>query len=286
LVRLRPGAYLAPTEYVARNRFDADRHASVLAAIGAAMANPCAVVSHATAAVLEGIALWNMPRMPCLTVLPHFVGDIESVHLHRAQMPDSHRTIAHGTQCTSVARTVIDIGREEGAVSALVAADAALHAGLVDHRTLRDQLSDCRGWPGVRAARTAIEFADERSESPLESASRFLLDGRVPAPEPQASIYDEHGRFCGRVDLLWDELGVVGEADGMRKYDDDEQVSLRDEKVRQGLLEDTGLRVVRWTRSDLDDPERLAGRIKAEFDKAKRAASMRRWAVVRLPRAA
>jgi hypothetical protein len=74
-------------------------------------------------------------------------------------------------------------------------------------------------------------------ESALESASRFKLDGRVPTPELQASIFDHLGTFLGRCDLLWDEVGAVGEADGLDKYDDAQRSSLRQEKLRQERFE-------------------------------------------------
>ncbi len=117
----------------------------------------------------------------------------------------------------SVARTIVDLGREQGALSALVTADAALHTGRVDLDTLRRRVGECAGWPGVRAARQAITLADGRAESPLETASRYHLNGRVPIPELQVWIYDLDGAFIGRGDFYWDE-GVVGEADGMAKY--------------------------------------------------------------------
>lgn len=278
VVRHRPGVF-GSSPIRPANKYLAARQDMAVAALAAVLANPAAAASHTSAAVLHGLAVWYLPELPCITVPPGFVGDVEGAHLHRAQMPIGH-LCAGGVGTTDIARTVIDIGREHGVVSAVVAAEAALHAGRVSPDTLRTRLRDCRGWPGVRAARQAIEFTDERSESPLESASRIKLDGLVPAPDLQARIVDEHGRFLGRTDFLWEELGVAGEADGMEKYDDVEQSSLREEKLRQERLERAGLLVVRWGRSDLETVERLAGRIRAAFARASRSNEPRRWRVV------
>jgi hypothetical protein len=280
LARLRPGVFAAPQPRP-ENPFAATRQSLCLAATAAALANPRAMVSHASAAALDGLPLWREREVPCLTVPPHFVGDIEGVHLHRAAMPDGHVTHVGAIRTATVARSVIDIGREEGALSALVTADAALHTGRVTLATLRDRVRECSGWPGVRAARQAIEFADGLAESPLESASRFKLDGRVPPPELQVSIYGDGGMFLGRCDFYWDEEGVVGEADGMQKYDDDPQLrSLRDEKVRQRGLERLGLIVVRWGHAELDDIDALAREINEARDRGARRSGPRRWSAV------
>ena len=70
------------------------------------------------------------------------------------------------------------------------------------------------------------------------------------------------GRFLGRPDFYWDEFGVIGEADGMAKYDGTHDVAA-DEKRRQGELEDAGLIAVRWVWADLwpfDEVARPAAR--------------------------
>jgi hypothetical protein len=284
LVRHRPGIF-GPPFVQPDDSYVAARRAVATAAIAAVLANPSAAASHTSAAVMHGLPVWYLSALPCITVPPSFVGDVEAAHLHRAQLPPGH-LVAGAVRTTDVARTVIDIGREHGVLSAVVAADAALHTGRLGVDTLRAQLLDCRGWPGVLAARRAGDFADERSESPLESASRFKLDGLVPAPDLQASIFDEYGHFLGRTDFLWDEPGVVGEADGMEKYDDAERTSLREEKLRQERFEQAGLVVVRWGSDDLSRIEALVHRIRGAFARAARQTEPRRWRALHRPKAA
>jgi very-short-patch-repair endonuclease len=95
-----------------------------------------------------------------------------------------------------------------------------------------------------------LEFADERAESPLESAARVVFDqfGLDP-PELQAPIRLPQAAF--RVDFFWPEqgAGLVAEADGLLKYDD--RADLIRQLERDRLLRDAGYRVVHFTWEEL-----------------------------------
>ena len=83
-----------------------------------------------------------------------------------------------------------------------------------------------------------------------------------------------------RTDFLWEETGVVGEADGLEKYDGVNGLALRQEKLRQETLEQTGLIVVRWGWSDLADLPRLVDRIgRALVRGSRRPATEKFWFV-------
>src|SRR5436305_15134139 len=75
----------------------------------------------------------------------------------------------------------------------------------------------------------------------------------LPAPDLQVPLgVDDDGYPAGIVDFYWEEFGVVGEADGLVKYDEDEHpLSLRAEKLRQEALEALNFIVVRWTWDDI-----------------------------------
>ena len=140
-------------------------------------------------------------------------------------------------------------------------------------------LTSCANWPGIRRAREAVARLDELAESPLESISRLrILESRLPRPCLQRNIFDSAGRWLARTDFLWDVAGVVGEADGLEKYDDIASQPLRREKVRQELLERAGLGVVRWDWPDAADPARLVARIAAALGRGhRRSTSDRGW---------
>jgi len=102
-------------------------------------------------------------------------------------------------------------------------------------------------WPrlvGTGEARRALQHARTGAQSPLESLSRVrLVREGLAEPSLQVPISDRDG-LIGYVDMLFDDLGVVGEADGHVKYETREDL-LR-EKSREDRLRATGLAVVRW----------------------------------------
>jgi len=86
----------------------------------------------------------------------------------------------------------------------------------------------------------------------------------VPRPAVQVRILDERGRFVGRPDFVWLEHAVVGEADGLGKYDGDAGTVVADERARQARLQALGLIVVRWTEQQLHgDPPLLVQQLRA-----------------------
>ena len=176
---------------------------------------------------------------------------------------------------TTPARTVIDLARWVSFRGGVVVADSAFRLG-VDRAELERVARDCARWPGIRKAREVVAFADGRAETPLESVSRVAFrDMDLPAPELQAIlIRDEWGNPKAIVDFYWEEFGVVGEADGLLKYDvADRPSALRQEKLRQEELEALGYIVVRWTWDDIwRRPEWVAYRLRTAFAKGARAA--------------
>lgn len=278
LLALRRGIF-TPADVMAGTDYDAQRRHLATTAVAAVLATPAAVASHASAAVLANLPVWRMPRTPCITVPPRHTGDATSVHLHRAATPARHLRMAEGLIRTSAARTVCDLAREHGIADAVVAADAAMHAGILSADDLERCVRDCARWPGVRRAQAAITLIDGRAESPLESVSRLRLAALgVPSGELQSELISLDGAWLGRVDFYWDEYGVAGEVDGMLKYTDDGV--LRQEKLRQERLETAGVIVVRWGQAQLRNAARLADRLYGAFARGqRRPASERGWLV-------
>jgi len=203
---------------------------------------------------------------------------------------DQDATNYQGVLLMNVARTLVDLGRHQSTAMTIAAADFALHNHLVTAEELEEVQRFCWNWPGIGRATRALALADARSESPLESLSRLVIPNLgLPAPTPQARIGDERGRFVARVDFGWDWLGVVGEADGLGKYDDANRArgssALAAEKLRQERLEALGLVVVRWGWSDVtQEPGRLRARVLDAFHRAERlrqAGLLPKWSVLR-----
>ena len=230
-----------------------------------------AVASFHSAAILHRIDL--LARPPEATVALTLPPDKpwnrtrpSSVVFHSAHVPKEQRTTLYGIPLTTPARTVADLARTLPFTDAVVAADCALHQEKLTRKELGQILDDCPRWPGIRQARRVLEFADERAESPLESAARVVFDqfGLEP-PELQAAIRLPQAAF--RVDFFWpgenkeNGAGLVAEADGLLKYNDRADLIRQLERDRQ--LGDAGYTVVHFTWEELfGTPETVVSRIR------------------------
>ncbi|MDT4929858.1 MAG: hypothetical protein QOF92_2725 [Pseudonocardiales bacterium] len=235
IVRVRQGVYTS----VPRRSHRVDT-------VAAARNYPDCTVSHRSAALMHDLPLLGaQPTLVEVTVAPRSNANLPRIHVHRAQLRPPDAVLVDGVAVTSIARTLIDVARHRRLATAVAAIDAALQRGLTTYEELDDVVRSCWNWPGIARARRALHLADHRAESPLESVSRLVIPRLgLPAPEPQITFTDRHGRIVGRGDFYWDEFGVVGEADGRGKYD--ERPVLTAEKDRQEELEDLGLVAVRW----------------------------------------
>lgn len=189
--------------------------------------------------------------------------------VRKAAVPQRHRRVRHGVPVTSAARTAVDLAREATLVEGVVVVDSVLRAGLASLPQLHDVLGECYCWPGIAQAQRAVRFADPKSESVLESVSRVAMDTEgLPAPRTQVAIGDDRKPHA-RVDFLWADVKVIGEADGLTKYLPNARQSTGEivwaEKRREEWLTDAGYEVVRWGWTEANNPPRLARRLRAAF---------------------
>lgn len=136
ITRIRRGAYLPADDE--RLRTPEARHALLVRATVAALAAG-SVMSHASAAVLHGLPLWNVD-LGRVHVTPHGAGGgriSRGVHLHVAPLDPSEVDEVDGIAVTSVARTVLDLARSVPFTQAVVVADGALHRKAIDLGALR-----------------------------------------------------------------------------------------------------------------------------------------------------
>ncbi len=161
-----------------------------------------------------------------------------------------------------LAYTMVDVARHFGSTAGLLVADAVLNRGV--HREVLSRLTEeMVRYPGMETAKWAVEHADPRSESPLETLGRlaFLASER---PAPVSNVWFEAGGRAFRVDHYLPEIGVALEADGALKYNNrpnaDEIVT--NEKERERLLRTLGLGVVRYNWAlVLNSPRELVRRV-------------------------
>jgi len=210
------------------------------------------------------------------------------VLIRHVSLPDSHVTPGpDGLHFTSALRTGIDCARQRDPAAAFIVLNSAIRRsldptpgpslaslkepGFPSRATGRSRLSahdltavasdprraaeamaqahdilhSCRGH-GLRSVRAVLPHVDPRLETALESLSwwRFIEMG-MDLPIPQYWIDCEGSRY--RVDFWFGR--VIGEADGLLKYQDRRDVVA--EKLRQEALEGAGYRLVRWTWDDM-----------------------------------
>lgn len=198
-----------------------------------------AVFTGLTAAVVHG--LW-MPGP--IDALPHFVamgsvkGEVKPIRkgLRVSRHPAAPGCVSvEGIRVAPVPQALLACARVLGPLDLVVLIDSALH---LERCTVADITAAAgRRRKGSPALRAALELADRRSESAWESVLRMLHHVLGVAVTPQVNLYDEHGRFLGRADLLLDGTHAAHEYDGSGHR---EQVQHRKDLKRERALVNGG----------------------------------------------
>jgi very-short-patch-repair endonuclease len=238
-----------------------------------------AIVSHASAAAIHGLPLSG--------------ADLSSVHLirpgrggyraeggrtrHAGLIDPRWVTSVDGIRVTTGARTVVDLSRSQALRIAVPAMDTALFRRLCTPEDVREALASVRRHRGAPHARLAAQLADGRAESPMETAVRLAARGRgLPLMELQFDVYDEIGRFVGRADGGYPELGVMWEYDGRGKYGEllspgrTSSDALMAEKRRERGFVELGWTVIRIDNTDLSEVGGVVERLSRAVDAASR----------------
>ena len=244
LVRLRRGV-LAGACHVERAKADPRRWHQLLLR-GQLLTFPDCAASHESAAIESGLPLFSVPAEPRITrVAGAWRGG--DVRLRIAPLPELHVFEQGGIRLTTLPRTAVDLARTLPFVESVVAVDAIRRICSAEH--LLAVVEECAQWFDLGKARQAVGFADPRSESALESLSRATFhEHGVPAPRIQVEVRGASGRRY-RVDFLWDEWQLIGEADGADKYVD--RAALLAEKRREDDLREAGYGFVRWSYAEI-----------------------------------
>jgi very-short-patch-repair endonuclease len=266
LVRVRRGVLAIPREpleVLGEQTPEQQRHL-----VGSLLAHHASVASHESAARVWGLPLLGHAARSGTTVsrpgdptrTP--AGTREDRVLTSALPPGHVVRVRPWLPTTTVARTVADLARTRGPEDGVVAADAALAAGLMTRGDLAAVIEDCAAFPGIGRVLAVAAEATELAESPLESISRHRLRRLgLPDPELQVELRLPDGRLVARVDFLFGGR-VIGEADGRGKYRS--AADLWAEKRREDELRALGYVVVRWSWDDMwRAPHEVAARVSA-----------------------
>lgn len=259
LVRLHRGAYVESEKWLS---LDADAQHRARALAVAVHFGEEFVFSHLTAT-----ALWRLPRMGLLPLLPHVAGPLgggsrrAAFVRHGLGVPESIEIDT--LQVTTLCATVIDVAATVGFAHGVVVADAALRRNAhpvavvpptsLSRTQLVGDLARVSASHGAAKAARVIEFADGRADRPGESISRVSMHlAGVTPPELQVSMLGASGKVYD-VDFWWPEFNVIGEFDGKFKYTDPRYMSgrtaqevLYDEKLREDDLRAAQHGFSRW----------------------------------------
>ena len=268
---VRAGALTRVRRGIVAEARDVDPQSSTGLAVLLATLAPSAALSHATAAVPQG--LWTPFRSDSrvqVTIAGAAERSDSGLRVHGSRLPRELIHVVDGLPMTRPGRTAMDLGRGRSFPDALVAVDGAARALVlafgIDRWSIRrrevpddllaavaveldEAFRSVWGWPGTRVLRQALAVRDVASESPSESWSRgVLLLGGLPAPEVNVPVRGRSGReYWG--DLVWRRHRLIGEVDGQGKYGDDAETRRRrmdEERGREDDLIAAGWRFVRW----------------------------------------
>lgn len=276
LVAVRPGAYVTPDDE-RLGRPEARHLLAVRAAL--AQVGAGAVVSHASAAVVHGIAVWDVALDRVHLTRPGRSGGRRSRHLqvHVLPLEPDEIVVVGGITVTSLARTITDLARVLPFEPAVVVADSGLYLGRnpkvgVGRADVAASLARYPRRHGGAAAGRVLGFATDLAESVGESRSRVAIaEAGLPVPALQVVLHSAEGSPLGRVDFWWEEQHVVGEFDGRVKYGRelrpgrDPVEVLYEEKCREDELRAEDLGMVRWGWVDLDRFAPVAQRLRDRY---------------------
>jgi len=223
-----------------------------------------AVISHATAAGLWGVAIPLQgvdPRVHLTVTTGSSVRGRRDRVVHRTPLTDSDVTTRDGVPVTTPERTWRDLAAvlEPAALLAVTDQLLACWCGRPD---LGTQLTRRPTGRGSARARAVLPVADPRAESPMESVLRWILhEAGLPAPDLQYVVRNTAGAFLGRADLAWPAQRLLVEFDGDVHRDRDVFV---EDLRRQNRLIAAGWTVLRFTSADvLGRPEYVIAAIRA-----------------------
>jgi hypothetical protein len=227
------------------------------------LVQPEHLMSHDSAARALGIPL-HTPRTGLSHVTRYGVGGSRThygVKHHMTQLGLLNTKKLAGMRMTGMARTAVDLGREHGWLSGLVAADHVLMHGLT-REDLEAELAVMWCWPGVTQARAGVDKARPGAESVGETLTRpFLEEIGLVDLDLQFPVRISHG-------VAWVDLRIgchLIEFDGRKKFMRSERGGIAtravedivwDERQRQLAVCRRGLGMSRLTWHEVNGPAR------------------------------
>ncbi len=221
VVRTGPYAKVAQDTYVAL-RGTADPAPLLVRARAALMhCSAGTAISHHTAGRLLGLHLPPDQRVHVAVPGERYRTRRVGIAAHRLAA-DHELILVEGLPCTNVLGTLADLAATIRLPDLTAAVDEALGQRLVSVDELR-RYALGRARSGSRVLRQALELADRRSGSPMESRTRVLVRlAGYPEPEAQYPVCGGSGQRY-YLDMAFPEWKVALEYDGRQHAQDAKQ---------------------------------------------------------------
>jgi very-short-patch-repair endonuclease len=207
-----------------------------------------AVLSHRDAAQLWELRQSNASLID--VTVPARAGRRKrpGIRIHRSgRLAPEEVTERSGIPVTTVARTLLDLADVLDRQALRRAVTEAEYTGRLDHDSL---IAVVQSNPGRRGEQVmeAVEGKRHRTRSPLEDRFLRLLE-RHGVEEPQSAVWIEGYE----VDFVWPKVNLVVELDGLTAHAT--RAAVRRDRQRDRVLWRAGMRTIRLTAGDLEDPD-------------------------------
>jgi very-short-patch-repair endonuclease len=139
--------------------------------------------------------------------------NVPRARIYRTQLAPQDIAVCQGFPVTSLARTLVDLGRTLPLDTASRIMADALRTGRVSVETVEQTIGRLANYVGIERARCALANADPRLESVLEGELLVLLRRAGLKPVAQY-VVRVGGRAIARVDFALPGIRLAIEADG------------------------------------------------------------------------
>ncbi len=221
---------------------------------------PGAVLSHRSAAVLHELRDWGYTRIE-VTVPKRSTRAHPGVAVHRSTtLTEADVTVVNNIPCTSVHRTLLDLGDVVTQRQLERSFDQAEIAEVLDLTTINDQLARNPTRPGAKAVKAVLrDHYIGRTPTWNENEELLLSITRglgIPDPEGNAFIVLPDGGPPLRVDFVWRKQRIVVEADSEKWHGTRQRQEI--DRRRDQRLTMAGWTVIRTSwRQMKHDPDEL-----------------------------
>nr|VTO97278.1 hypothetical protein BIN_B_01998 [Mycobacterium riyadhense] len=178
-----------------------------------------AVVAGNSAAALLG-AQWVDPHKPAELISDRKRPPALIITRNEALLT-GETTAVDGVPVTSPARTVFDLGRRPGLLTAVIAIDSLTRSTGLNVDDVEPLMYAHRGARGMKQLRRVLSLVDAGAESPQETRTRLaIIAAGLPKPQTQIVVQNDWGGVLARVDMGWEVWRVGVEYDGAQHWTD------------------------------------------------------------------